>query len=147
MPILRSSFLSLRLFKLMPKWSGLLQRNLLRCLLIKSPPPIEVAWDTPKKSSSSANVFKEMKFFKAKEPMVPTPLVENVKVEKKSNVIAQKVLTMPPNTFVAKPKEKGKSLSKSQRGHQTHHFCHHCGVRGHTRPNCHKLHALKNVGS
>ena len=23
------------------------------------------------------------------------------------------------------------------------HFCHHCGIRGHTRPNYFKLHALK----
>ena len=52
-----------------------------------------------------------MKFVKAKEPMVPTPLVE-----KKPNVIAQKVLTKPPNPFVAKPKAKGKSLPKSQKG-------------------------------
>ena len=36
-------------------------------------------------SSSSANVSKEMKFVKAKEPMVATPSVENVKVEKKPN--------------------------------------------------------------
>ena len=36
-------------------------------------------------SSSSANVSKEMKFVKAKEPMVATPSVENTKVEKKSN--------------------------------------------------------------
>ena len=73
-------------------------------------------------SSSSANVSKEMKFVKAKEPMVPTPLVEKVKVEKKPNVIkkpnvfAQKVLTKPSNPFVAKPKPKGKSLPKAQRG-------------------------------
>jgi len=61
-------------------------------------------------SSSSINVSKEMKFVKAKEP---TPLVENVKVEKKPNVITQKVLTKPQNPFEAKPKAKGKSLSKS----------------------------------
>ena len=36
-------------------------------------------------SSSSTNVSKEMKFVKAKEPMVSTPIVENVKVEKKPN--------------------------------------------------------------
>ena len=70
-------------------------------------------------TSSSTNVSKEMKFVKAKEPMVPTPLVENVKVEKKPNVIAQKVLTKPRNPFVAKPKPKGKSLVKVQRGPQT----------------------------
>ena len=42
-------------------------------------------------SSSSANVSKEMKFVKTKEPLVAAPSVENVKVEKKSNGIAQKV--------------------------------------------------------
>ena len=40
-------------------------------------------------SSSSANVSKEMKFDKAKEPIITTPLVEIVKVEKKPNVIMQ----------------------------------------------------------
>ena len=34
-------------------------------------------------SSSSANVFKEMKFVKDKEPLVPTLFVENVKVKTK----------------------------------------------------------------
>ena len=98
-------------------------------------------------SSSSTNVFKEMKFVKAKEPMVATQIVENVKVEKKPIVIAQKVLTKPQNPFVAKPKTKGKSLPKSQTGPQTQHFCHHCGIQEHTRPNCYKLHALKKVDS
>ena len=27
------------------------------------------------------------------------------------------------------------------------HFCHHCGVRGHIRPNCFKLKALKRIDS
>ena len=36
-------------------------------------------------SSSSANVSKELKFVKAKEPMVSTPSVENGKLEKKLN--------------------------------------------------------------
>ena len=69
-------------------------------------------------SSSSANVSKEMKFVKAMQPMVATPSVENVKVEKKPNGTDQKVLTKPQNPFVAKPKAKGKSLPKSQRGPQ-----------------------------
>ena len=25
------------------------------------------------------------------------------------------------------------------------HLCHHCGLQGHTRPNCHKLRALSNA--
>ena len=27
------------------------------------------------------------------------------------------------------------------------HMCHHCGIQGHTRPNCFKLHALKTADS
>ncbi|KAL4600677.1 hypothetical protein ACB092_11G215500 [Castanea dentata] len=81
-----------------------------------------------RESTSSTNVSKEMKFVKAKEPIVSTPPVEKVKVEKKPHVIAQKVLTKPPNPFVAKPKPKGKSLPKAQKGLQTQHFCHHCGI-------------------
>ena len=64
-------------------------------------------------SSLSTNVCKEMKFVKAKEPVVTTPRVESVKVEKKPNVVTQKVLTKPPNPIVAKPKEKWKSLLKA----------------------------------
>ena len=35
----------------------------------------------------------------------------------------------------------------SQRGPHVKHFCHHCGVREYTRPNCFKLQALKRVDS
>ena len=38
-----------------------------------------------RESSSCANVSKEMKFVKTKEPMVATPSVENAKVKKKPN--------------------------------------------------------------
>ena len=48
---------------------------------------------------------------------------------------------------MTKPKAKGKSLPKSQKGPQVQHFCHHCGVWGHTRPNYYKLHALKKLDS
>ena len=48
---------------------------------------------------------------------------------------------------MVKPKGKGKSLPNSQRGSRTQHFCHHCGLQGHTRPNCHKLQALKNASA
>ena len=50
-------------------------------------------------------------------------------------------------TICAKPKEKGKSLPKNQKGPQVKHVCHHCGVQGHTRPNCFKFHALKKIDS
>ena len=87
---------------------------------------------------------KEMKFVKAKEPMVEITTVEKLKVEKKQNVIDQRLLTKPFNQSMVKPKGKGKSLPKSQRGPRTQHFYHYCGIQGHTRPNCRKLQALKN---
>ena len=80
-----------------------------------------------------------MKFVKAKEPMVVTTTVEKVKVEKKRIVNDQRVLIKPRNQSMVKLEAKGKSLPKSQRGPRTHHFCHHCGIQGHTRLNCHKL--------
>ena len=80
-------------------------------------------------SSLSANVSKEIKFLKTMQPMVATPSIENVKVEKQPNRTTQKVMTKPQNLFMAKPKAKGKSLPKSQRGPQVQHFCHHCGVK------------------
>ena len=55
------------------------------------------------------------------------------------------MLNKPRHQSVVKSEAKGKSLPKSQRGSRTKHFCHHCGLQGHTRPNCHKLRALKNA--
>ena len=100
-------------------------------------------WDTPE-SSSSVKVSKDMKFLKAKEPMVEITTVEKVKAEKKQNVTDQWFLTKPSNQSMVKPKAQGKSLPKSQRGPRTQHFCHHCRIQGHTRLNYHKLWALKN---
>ena len=77
-----------------------------------------------------------MKFVMAKEPMVATTNADKVKPEKKRNVIDQSVV---------RSEAKGKSLPKSQRGLRTQHFCHHCGLQGHTRPNYHKLRVLKNA--
>ena len=96
-------------------------------------------------SSSTINVSKEVKFVKAKEPIVVTPIVDKVKEEKKKNVADQRVLNNPYNQSVVRPKAKGKSLPISQRGLRTNHVCHHCGLQGHTRPNCHKLKALNNT--
>ena len=93
--------------------------------------------------SLSVKVSKDMKFMKAKEPMVATINAEKVKPKKKRNVADQRALIKPRNQLVVKPEAKGKSLPKSQRGLRTKHFCHHCGLQGHTRPNCHKLRALK----
>ena len=77
--------------------------------------------------------------------MIVATNAEKVKSEKKKNVTDQRFMTKPPKQSVVKPKGNGKSLPKSQRGSRTQHFCHHCGLQGHTRPNCHKLRALKNA--
>ena len=86
-----------------------------------------------------------MKFVKAKEPVVVAPTVEKAKVEKKKNVVDQRVLNKPHNQFVVRFEAKGKYLPRSQRGPRRNHVCHHCGLQGHTRPNCHKLRALKKA--
>ena len=87
-----------------------------------------------------------MKFLKAKEPMVATTNVDKVNPKKKKHVTDQRFMTKPLKQSVLKPKGNEKSLPKSQRGLRTQHFYHHCGIQGHTRPNCHKLKALKNSG-
>ena len=72
-----------------------------------------------------------MKFVLAKN--VEKPKIEIPTVEKKD--------------IEPKPKAQGQSLPKNQRGPQVKYFCHHCGIQGHTRPNCFKLHALKKANS
>ena len=60
---------------------------------------------------------KEVKFVSTKN--VEKPKVEKLKIE--TPVIAKR-------TIGPKPKEKGNSLPKSQRGPSVKHFCHHCGM-------------------
>ena len=71
--------------------------------------------------------------------------MENARFEKKKNMADQWVLNKPRNQFVVRPEAKGKSLPRSQRGPRTNHVCHHCGLQGHTKPNFHKLRAVKNA--
>ena len=116
----------------------------MKYFLIKNLSPIEPDWDIFGESSSAANISKEVKFVKAKESIIATTNAEKVKPEKKKNVTDQRFMTKPPKQSVVKPKGKGKSFPKSQRGLRTQHFYHHCGIQGHTRPSCHKLQTLKN---
>ena len=96
-------------------------------------------------SNSAVNIFKEVKFMKAKETVVVAPTVDKANVEKKKNAVDQWVLNKPRNQSVVRSEVKGKSLPRSQRGSRTNHICHHCELQGHTRPNCHKLRVLKNA--
>ena len=98
-------------------------------------------------SSSAVNISKEVKFVKAKEPIIVTLTVEKEKVKKKKNVADQQVLNKPRNQSVIRFKVRAKSPPLSQRGPRTNHVCHHCGLQGHTQPNCHKLRALRNASN
>ena len=98
-----------------------------------------------RESSSAVNISKEVKFVKAKEPVVVAPTVERANVEKKKNVTDHWVLNKPCNQSVVRFEARAKSLPRSQKGPRKNHVCHHCGLQGHTRPNCHKLRALRNA--
>ena len=91
------------------------------------------------------NISKEVKFVKAKELTIGTSTIEKANVEKKKNVANQRVLNKPCNQSVVRSTARAKSLPRSQRGPRMNHLCHHCGLQGHTRPNCHKLRALRNA--
>ena len=89
-----------------------------------------------REGSSSSEPKKEIRFVSAKND----EKLKEVKPETETPVVVKR-------TVGAKPKEKGKSLPKNQRGPQVKHLCHHYGAQGHTRPNCFKLHALKKADS
>ena len=82
---------------------------------------------------------------KAKKPIVVVPTIEKANVEKKKNMAEQRVLNKPYNQSTVRSEAKGRSPLKSQRGPRVNHVCHHCGLQGHTIPNCHKLRALNNA--
>ena len=55
------------------------------------------------------NISKEVKFVKAKEPVVVAPTVEKANVEKKKNVADQRVLNKPRNQSVVRSEARAKS--------------------------------------
>ena len=101
------------------------------CSLIKKPSYDKTGLSYTGEGSLSNGPMKEVKFVSAKN--VKKPKVEIPTVEKK--------------VIGPRPKEKGNSLPKNQKGPHVKHFCHHCGVRGHTRPNCFKLQAFMKADS
>ena len=78
------------------------------------------------------NISKEVKFVKAKEPVVVALIMKKTKGEKKKNVADQRVLNKPHNQSVVRSIARAKSLPRSQRGLRMNHVCHHCGLQGHT---------------
>ena len=63
-------------------------------------------------SSSTVNISKEVKFVKAKEPIVVDSTVEKANVEKKKNVTDQRVLNKPHNQSMVKFEARAKSLPR-----------------------------------
>ena len=68
------------------------------------------------------NISKEVKFVKAKEPVVVAPITVKTKGEKK-NVADQRVLNKPRNQSVVGFAVRAKSLPRSQRGSRMNHMC------------------------
>ena len=137
-------FLELEVVQANAKVERVSSKNLDEVLSQQKPFSNRISLGYTRKSSSVVKISKEVKFVKAKESIVATTTPEKVKV-KNRNVADQQVLNKPHNQSMVKSEAKGKSLPKSQRGPRTKHFCHHCGLQGYTRPNCHKLRALKHA--
>ena len=102
----RIKFLELKVIQANAKVEHVASKKLDEVLAYQKPSSDRSGVGYTGESSSSANVSKEMKFVKAKEPLVPIPLIENVKVEKKPNVVIQKVLTKSSIQLWLSPRQK-----------------------------------------
>ena len=98
-------------------------------------------------SSSSGSVTKKVKFIKAKEQIEVSPIAEKSKMEEKRNVDDQRMLNNSRKQSVGKSESRAKSRPRSQRGPRSNYVCHHCGLKGYSRPNCQKLRAMNNASA
>ena len=96
-------------------------------------------------SSSSGSITKEVKFIKAKEQIKVSPTAEKPKMEEKRNVDDQWMLNNSCKQSVCRSESRAKSHPRSQRGPRSNYVCHHCGLQGHTRPNCQKLRVINGA--
>ena len=85
-----------------------------------------------------------MKFIKAKEPVEVGPTAKKPKIEEKRTVENERLLN-PRNQSVGRSESRAKSRPRPQRGPRSNYVCHHCGLQGHTRPNCQKLRAMNRA--
>ena len=91
------------------------------------------------------SVIKEVKFINAKELIEVGPTDEKPKMEEKRNMDDQQMLNNSHKQSVGRSESRAKSRPRSQRGPRLNYVCHHCGLQGHTRPNCKKLRAINSV--
>ena len=57
------------------------------------------------------------------------------------------MLNKPRNQSVGRSESQAKSRPRPQKGPRSNHVCYHCGLQGHTRPNCQKLRAMNNASA
>ena len=68
-------------------------------------------------------------------------------MEEKRNVDDKWMLNNSHKQSVGKSESRAKSRPRSQRSLRSNYMCHHCGLHGHTRPNCQKLRAMNNASA
>ena len=88
-----------------------------------------------------------MKFIKAKEQIKVSPTAKKPKMEEKRNVDDKQMLNNSHKQFVGWSESRAKSRPRSQRSPRSTYVCHHCGLQGHTQPNCQKLRAMNNASA
>ena len=88
-----------------------------------------------------------MKFKKAKEQIEVSPTAEKPKMEEKRNVDDKWMLNNSHKQSMGWSESRAKSRPRSQRGPRSNYVCHHCGLQGHTRPNCQKLRVMNNASA
>ena len=98
-------------------------------------------------SSSLGSVTKEVKFIKAKEQIEVSPTAEKPKMEERKNVDDKQMVNNSHKQSMGRSESRAKSRPRSQRSLRSTYVCHHCGLQGHTRPNCQKLRAMNNASA
>ena len=68
-------------------------------------------------------------------------------MEEKRNVDDKWMLKNSHKQSVGRSESRAKSHPRSQRGPKSKYVCYHCGLQGHTRPNCQKLRAMNNASA
>ena len=88
-----------------------------------------------------------MKFIKAKKQIEVSSTTEKPKMEEKRNVDDQQMMNNSRKQSVGRSESRAKSHPRSQRGPISNYVCHHCGLQGHTQPNCQKLKVMNKASA
>ena len=80
------------------------------------------------------------KFVPTTSSSVVHPTLSKVKVHKEVLPASRRI-----RVDLSESKPKNPNQSRSKKNHKPQWFCHFCGGAGHTKPNCFKLHALRQT--